>query len=206
MAVPALIKYIGGLFEPATELLDEIITSKDEKQQNLNKLLELKRDMMNIQAQVVSKLIDFESQIITVKGTSLTAELNGSRLQKGWRPVLMLAFGFIIIYQYFLGPVLDLKTIEFLPDRFWSLLEIGIGGYIAGRSLEKIVPSVSEAVTQGKRMAELEYGKKEALSPIQEAEVIPVEGPEIYSRSDLRRLKRKQRGEERRANRLARKQ
>ena len=175
--------------------MDEIITSKDEKQQNLNRLLELKKDMMNIQSQVVNKVIECQTKIVMAKSSSLTAELTGNRLQKSWRPILMLAFGFIIIYQYFIGPLLGLKTIEILPDRFWSLLGIGIGGYIAGRSLEKIVPTASAALTHGKRLAELEYGKK--IIKLNPAAIQPSpQNAEYITIRELRRLKRKQRGEE----------
>ena len=204
MALPKLLQFIGGLFDPATKLLDEIITSKDEKQQNLNKLIELKKDMMNIQSEVTNKVLKYESQVVTAKSSTLTAELTGNKLQKSWRPILMLAFGSIIIYQFFIGPLFGLNVIEFLPDRFWTLLELGIGGYIAGRSLEKIVPTVSGAITHSKRMADLEYGKKIAVINAPPG-AVSSEDPELISKRALRRLKRKQRGEERRARRLSNK-
>lgn len=79
----------------------------------------------------------------------LVTELSGSALQRNWRPVVMLSFAFIIVYHFFLQPVLgiwlDVPAIS-LPDRFWSLLEIGLGGYVIGRSVEKVSKSVTETL------------------------------------------------------------
>jgi hypothetical protein len=49
----------------------------------------------------------------------------------------MLAFGFIVIYVKFLAPLFDFKIPE-LENEFWNLLQIGIGGYVIGRTGEKI--------------------------------------------------------------------
>ena len=53
----------------------------------------------------------------------------------------MLAFGTIVIIACFY----NVKLNE-VPDQFWGLLKIGIGGYIGGRSLEKITSKVTENV------------------------------------------------------------
>ena len=49
----------------------------------------------------------------------------------------MLAFGFIVIYVKFVAPLFDLAIPE-LENEFWNLLQIGIGGYVIGRTGEKI--------------------------------------------------------------------
>ena len=54
----------------------------------------------------------------------------------------MLAFGFIVIYVKFIGPLFGLAIPE-LENEFWELLKIGIGGYVVGRSAEKIAKSVT---------------------------------------------------------------
>jgi hypothetical protein len=75
------------------------------------------------------------------------AEIAESRLTRSWRPALMfLLMGFLL----FLGlviPSIEMVTgrtftfeprFELLPDAVWNLLAIGLGGYIGGRSAEKI--------------------------------------------------------------------
>lgn len=54
----------------------------------------------------------------------------------------MLSFGFIVIYVKFVGPLFDLR-IPVLEDEFWTLLQIGIGGYVVGRSAEKIADKIT---------------------------------------------------------------
>lgn len=58
-----------------------------------------------------------------------------------WRPMLMLVFTAIIANNYILAPYLaamfDWSVMLDLPDRFWDLLNLGVGGYVAGRSIEK---------------------------------------------------------------------
>jgi hypothetical protein len=73
----------------------------------------------------------------------IVAEAKGNWLQRSWRPILMLSFGFIVIYVKFVGPLFNLR-IPVLEDEFWTLLQIGIGGYVVGRTGEKMMKSYSE--------------------------------------------------------------
>lgn len=71
----------------------------------------------------------------------LTAELSGNTLQRSWRPILMLSITAILVNNYILVPYLSLfgvpATVLEFPDELWSLLKIGVGGYVVGRSAEK---------------------------------------------------------------------
>jgi len=130
----ALLDFITGIFKPAADLVDNLTTSKEEKLEMANKL-EVIRNAMS------EKLLDYESKIVELQGQVIIAETKGNWLQRSWRPLLMLAFGFIIIYEYFLSNVLSLPKSN-LPADFWELLKIGVGGYVVGRSAEKIVPQI----------------------------------------------------------------
>lgn len=72
----------------------------------------------------------------------IVAEANGNWLQRSWRPVLMLSFGFIVIYNKFAAPLFG-WPIPILEGEFWTLLQIGIGGYVVGRSAEKIADKIT---------------------------------------------------------------
>lgn len=61
-----------------------------------------------------------------------------------WRPILMLTFGGLIVARWFGFAAPDLSEAEYL--KLWSIVEFGIGGYVVGRSVEKIVPSISDAL------------------------------------------------------------
>jgi hypothetical protein len=60
-----------------------------------------------------------------------------------WRPIMMLSFVAIIVNNYIVYPYLSLFWAEApildLPLQMWDLLKIGVGGYIVGRSGEKIM-------------------------------------------------------------------
>ena len=109
--------------------LDKLFTSKEEK----------------IKAENVIKqiLIQKELELQKMQTEIIVAEAKGNWLQRSWRPILMLSFGFIVIYVKFVGPLFDLR-IPMLEDEFWTLLQIGIGGYVVGRTGEKMMNSYSE--------------------------------------------------------------
>ena len=85
---------------------------------------------------------------LTAQRDIVTKEIEaGSWLAKSWRPIFMLLLmSFVAIYGLFL-PLADLvagSPLAFrprwneLPSEFWEMLTIGLGGYVGGRSLEKI--------------------------------------------------------------------
>ena len=108
--------------------LDKLFTSKEEK---------IKAE--NIIKQI---LIEKKLELHQMQTDVILAEAKGNWLQRSWRPILMLSFGFIVIYVKFLAPVFDL-TIPKLEIEFWELLKIGIGGYVVGRSAEKISKNIT---------------------------------------------------------------
>jgi len=109
--------------------LDNLFTSKEEK----------------IKAENVIKqiLVQKQLELQRMQTEIIVTEAKGNWLQRSWRPILMLAFGFIVIYVKFLAPVFGL-TIPELENEFWNLLQIGIGGYVIGRTGEKMMNSYAE--------------------------------------------------------------
>lgn len=65
-------------------------------------------------------------------------------LAANWRPLLMLTFGALIVARWFGWAAPNLSEAEYL--KLWSIVEFGIGGYVVGRSAEKIVPAVAAAI------------------------------------------------------------
>lgn len=123
--------FSGGIAEATTAIggvVDKFVTNDEERMQAKKEL-----------TQVVTK---FTTDITAAQADVLKVELSGNWLQRSWRPLLMVAFGFIILYQYFISQVFRLPQVD-LPERFFDLLEIGLGGYVIGRSVEKVVDSVS---------------------------------------------------------------
>lgn len=65
-----------------------------------------------------------------------------------WRPVLMLTITAIVGWNFLVAPLIELAVQIFtgnqiplsipLPEELWQLLMIGVGGYVCGRSAEKV--------------------------------------------------------------------
>lgn len=65
-------------------------------------------------------------------------------LTRSWRPITMLWLMVLITCHLF--GLTDVHISEVQYDFMWKLLEIGIGGYVMGRSAEKIAPSIIAAI------------------------------------------------------------
>jgi hypothetical protein len=66
-------------------------------------------------------------------------------MQRNWRPLVMLMFAYIIFHNYVLAPVFSVPKAE-VPSDLWELIKIGLGGYVIGRSAEKIIPATAQAL------------------------------------------------------------
>ena len=132
-----VIDWFGGtLVKDLLGGLDKLFTSKEEK----------------IKAENVIKQILIEKQLELQKMQTeiIVTEAKGNWLQRSWRPILMLSFGFIIIYTKFISQLSAHLITPVLEPEFWSLLEIGIGGYVIGRSGEKIVDKLGPLFNKNK--------------------------------------------------------
>lgn len=63
-----------------------------------------------------------------------------------WRPITMLVFVAIVANNYLLYPYISLfwsqaPVLEVPPD-LWDLIKIGLGGYVVGRSAEKVATNL----------------------------------------------------------------
>jgi hypothetical protein len=65
-------------------------------------------------------------------------------LTASWRPITMLVFVVLITARWFGWAAPNLQEQEYL--KLWDIVQLGLGGYVVGRSVEKIVPSVADAL------------------------------------------------------------
>ena len=124
-----IIDWFGGsVIKDLLGGLDKLFTSKEEK---------IKAESI-IKEIILQKKLELQQMQTDI----ILAEAKGNWLQRSWRPILMLSFGFIVIYVKFLAPIFGF-TIPILEIEFWELLKIGIGGYVVGRSAEKISKNIT---------------------------------------------------------------
>ena len=124
-----IIDWFGGsVIKDLMSGLDKLFTSKEEKIIAENAIKQI--------------LLQKQLELQKMQTDIIITEAKGNWLQRSWRPLLMVSFGFIVIYVKFIGPLFGLPIPE-LELEFWELLKIGIGGYVVGRSAEKIANNIT---------------------------------------------------------------
>lgn len=93
-------------------------------------------------------------QLVAEESNIIQAETKSeSWITASWRPIIMLLFGAIIANNYIIYPYLRLffpsAPLLPLPPEMWDLLKLGIGGYVIGRSAEKMMPNIASMFGKG---------------------------------------------------------
>lgn len=133
MGILSILPIIGPIVEKVTGIVDKAVADKD----LANKLkTELQLKLMTLDYSSMEKELEEQASIIV-------AEAQGNWIQRSWRPILMLTIVAIVANNYLLFPYLKMFTskavILELPDKLYTLMTIGVGGYIVGRSGEKMM-------------------------------------------------------------------
>lgn len=116
---------IGG------KLIDRLWPDPAQKAQAQIALLELAQK---------GELAEFTARAEIVKAEAASSHW----LAANWRPIVMLTFAGLIVARWFGWAAPNLSEAEYL--KLWSIVEFGLGGYVVGRSVEKIAPSIAEAM------------------------------------------------------------
>lgn len=132
---------IGGIVSPITNLIDELHTSDEEKMQ-------LKQQFFLVQAQLMQNVLAYETENAKMKADIIKAEANAQGgwsgwLTRSWRPITMLTFVGLIVARWlgFAAPGLDPS----LEVELFSIIKLGLGGYVIGRSAETVVKTGAAA-------------------------------------------------------------
>lgn len=73
-----------------------------------------------------------------------TEAASGSWLASSWRPITMLTFTALIVARWFGWAAPNLSEAEYL--KLWDIVQLGLGGYVVGRSVEKIAGPIADAL------------------------------------------------------------
>ena len=76
--------FTGGVVKEVGNVIDKLFTSEEER-------IKAKNEVFKVLQEQQLELQKLQTEVIL-------AEANGNWLQRSWRPILMLAFGFIVIY------------------------------------------------------------------------------------------------------------
>jgi len=124
---------IEKLIDPISTILDKVVPDADTKAKLAHEIATLADTQSH---EEIMAGIDQAKAVIVAEANS------DSWIAKNWRPLTMLVFTFIVANNYILYPYLslfwaDAPELE-LPVYLWDLLKIGLGGYVVGRSAEKV--------------------------------------------------------------------
>jgi len=122
----ALVDQLVRLFTPINRLVDEFHDSEEDRAARRAEVTALQNEAL---------ALALERERLVAQAAIVSAEAGGaSWLQRNWRPITMLSFLGLVIADAF--GMLAFR----LADQAWLLLQIGLGGYVVGRSVEKISP------------------------------------------------------------------
>ena len=108
-----------------------------------------------LKSQLQTQLLQSNTQELTAAAKIIEAEAKAGWFASSWRPLLMYVLIFILVWNYILGPVVKIFTgavISFeLPGDVWGLLQIGLGGYVVGRSAESVARTIANKPVANKQ-------------------------------------------------------
>ena len=104
-----------------------------------------------LKSQLQTQLLQSHTQELKAAASIIEAEAKAGWFASSWRPLLMYVLIFILVWNYVIGPVIKIfmgAVITFeLPGDVWSLLQIGLGGYVLGRSAESVARTMANKPT-----------------------------------------------------------
>ena len=113
--------------DPVTNVVDAVSRFVDRLTLPAREKKQLETDLQKL-------IQEIERDLVQARASIVVEETRGNWLQRSWRPLVMLTFATIVLVGTFINvPILSDTS------RFGDLLEIGLGGYVVGRSGEKIM-------------------------------------------------------------------
>jgi hypothetical protein len=118
-------------------------------------LPEDKNKRMEVERELNMAMVSNSHAIEQAAASVIIAEAKSEhKITAIWRPVLMLVITTIVGWNYLVAPLIELCVVLFtndqiplsipLPEELWNLLMIGVGGYVVGRSGEKIATNLKK--------------------------------------------------------------
>jgi len=136
----SIIDTVAGILKPISETIEHLTVSGDQK-------AALQAAVIQGNINAAQAVVAYEGKLLDAQGSIILAEAKSdSWLARNWRPITMLTFLVLVVCDSF----------GWLPFRLaseaWVLLQLGLGGYVVGRSVEKTVgPVVGAVVTALKK-------------------------------------------------------
>ena len=131
--IGALLPVLGPIVK---DVIDRVLSA------DKNKAQEIERELNMAMMQNTAAIEEAAASVVIAEAKS------EHTITATWRPILMLTITAIVAWNFLLAPLTELAVTLWtgnqiplsipLPDELWTLLSIGVGGYVVGRSGEKI--------------------------------------------------------------------
>ena len=97
------------------------------------------------EAEAMRQLLAHQGEIEAAAAKIIQTEAASTHwLAANWRPLTMITFTALIVARWMGWVAPNLSEAEYL--KLWSIIEFGLGGYVVGRSVEKVAPSIATAM------------------------------------------------------------
>lgn len=97
------------------------------------------------EAEMMKVLLAHQAEIESAAAKIIQTEAASQHwLAANWRPLTMIVFAGLVVARWFGWAAPNLSEAEYL--KLWSIVEFGLGGYVVGRSVEKIAPSIAGTI------------------------------------------------------------
>ncbi len=141
---------VGSVIGRIAGIIDQYVEDKD-------KALELR-------TKIEQELIALERDLVRSRAEIITAEARSeSWLTRNWRPITMLTFVALIVADWlgFSAPNMSQE----LKSKLFDIIQIGLGGYVIGRSFEKVAREFKAPAKEWIR------SKRRNLDPIEDDDI-----------------------------------
>ena len=113
---------IGSIGGKVLDIVDDVVEDKDEANR--------------LKFEIQRQLIENKSSELEAAAKIVLAEAQDGWLQRNWRPLLMVTFAGLVVAHWFGFTVPDIP--ESVQNSLLNIVMVGVGGYVVGRSGEKI--------------------------------------------------------------------
>lgn len=97
------------------------------------------------EAEAMRQLLAHQGEIEAAAAKIIQTEAESTHwLAANWRPLTMITFTALIVARWMGWVAPNLSEAEYL--KLWSIIEFGLGGYVVGRSVEKVAPAIATAM------------------------------------------------------------
>lgn len=115
-------------------------------QTSLEKIFPDKEKVAAATNALITPILGFVQEAVKAQVSVIIAESQGeSWLQRNWRPITMLTFVVLIVSHWFGYSAPNLTEAERIA--IFDLVKLGLGGYVMGRSAEKVAESLAPALS-----------------------------------------------------------